>query len=173
MRIVLILFLSLSATFSAQQKVYKTLFKGDKKIEKSDTIAALDLYFKALFMDSTVADTYAKISDIYVAQGNYLDAIDLLDKGIRITMAVPKKSESISHLFSVRSFLYFNMNKFGSALTDLDQAILLNESNPNYYYMRALIRRMNGDERGCCSDLDRAISLGMENAKVYRQTYCN
>ena len=39
--------------------------------------------------------------------------------------------------------------------------------------MRALIRRMNGDERGCCSDLRKAIALGMENAKVYRKNYCN
>ena len=42
------------------------------------------------------------------------------------------------------------MNKYGSAITDLDQAILLNKTNPNYFYMRALIRRMNGDEKGCC-----------------------
>ena len=173
MRVVLILFLTISTSLSAQQKVIKTLFKGDKKLEKADTTAALNLYFKALFMDSTVADSYAKISDIYVAQENYLEALDLLDDGIRVTMAVPKDPESISHLFSVRSFLYFNMNKFGSALTDLDQAILLNESNPNYYYMRALIRRMNGDELGCCSDLRKAVLLGMENAKVYRKAYCN
>ena len=119
MRVVLILFLSLSTALSAQQKVLKTLLKGDKKLEKSDTTAALDIYYKALFMDSTVADSYAKISDIYVAQENYLEALDLLDNGIRVTMAVPKDPESISHLFSVRSFLYFNMNKFGAALTDL------------------------------------------------------
>ena len=173
MRVVLILFLSFSSALSAQQKVLNTLLKGDKKLEKNDTTAALNIYYKALFMDSTVADSYAKISDIYVAQENYLEALNLLDDGIRITMAVPKNPESISHLFSVRSFLYFNMNKFGSALTDLDQAILLNESNPNYYYMRALIRRMNGDESGCCSDLRKAVALGMENAKVYRKAYCN
>ena len=173
MRVALILFLFLSTTLSAQQKVYKTLLKGDKKLEKMDTTAALDIYYKALFMDSTVADSYAKISDIYVAQENYIEALDLLDDGIRVTMAVPKDPESISHLFSVRSFLYFNMNKFGASLTDLDQAILLNKSNPNYYYMRALIRRMNGDERGCCSDLRKAVDLGMENAKVYRKAYCN
>ncbi len=173
MRVALILFLFLSTTLSAQQKVYKTLLKGDKKLQKMDTTAALDIYYKALFMDSTVADSYAKISDIYVAQENYIEALDLLDDGIRVTMAVPKDPESISHLFSVRSFLYFNMNKFGASLTDLDQAILLNKSNPNYYYMRALIRRMNGDERGCCSDLRKAVDLGMENAKVYRKAYCN
>jgi len=65
------------------------------------------------------------------------------------------------------------MNKYGSAITDLDQAILLNKTNPNYFYMRALIRRMNGDEKGCCRDLRKAIALGMESAKVYRENYCN
>jgi hypothetical protein len=39
--------------------------------------------------------------------------------------------------------------------------------------MRALVKRMNGDEKGCCRDLKRAIALGMEAADVYSKTYCN
>lgn len=173
MRILVVLFIVLSTSLSAQNKVVKVLMKGDKKLGKSDTTGALILYQKALLMDTTFADSYAKISDIYVYQSKYDKALNLLDKGLRITMAVPKDPESISHLFSIRSFLYFNMNKYGAALTDLDQAILLNKTNPNYFYMRALIRRMNGDERGCCSDLRKAIALGMENARAYKETYCN
>ena len=172
MRIIIVFFTLLCTSLSAQNKVIKVLSKGDKKLEKSDTTGALILYQKALLMDTTLADSYAKISDIYVYQSKYTDALELLNTGLRITMDVPKDPESISHLFSIRSFLYFNMNKFGAALTDLDQAILLNKTNPNYFYMRALIRRMNGDERGCCADLRKAIALGMENARVYRDSYC-
>jgi tetratricopeptide (TPR) repeat protein len=172
-RIILVFFIVLSTSVTAQKKVIKVLMKGDKKLEQSDTTAALLLYSKALSMDTTLADSYAKISDIYVYQSQYEKALNLLNTGLRITMDVPKDPESISHLYSIRSFLYFNLNKYGAALTDLDQAILLNKTNPNYFYMRALIRRMNGDERGCCSDLRKAIALGMESAKVYRENYCN
>ena len=173
MRIIVIFFMLLSTSVFSQNKAIKVLMKGDKKLEKADTTSALLLYQKALYMDTTLADSYAKISDIYVNQSKYDEALKLLNTGLRITVNVPKDPESISHLYSVRSFLYFNLNKYGAALTDLDQAILLNKNNPNYFYMRALIRRMNGDERGCCSDLRKAIALGMENAKVYRKNYCN
>ena len=173
MRFLTVLFIGLAFLAPAQKKAAKLLLKGDKKLNKTDTLSALSFYQKALSSDSTFADSYAKISDIYVIQGRYEMALELLNEGLRITMAIPKDPESIAHLFSIRSFLYFNVDKYGAALTDLDQAILLNKKNPNYYYMRALIRRMNGDERGCCSDLRKAISLGLENAKIYKDAYCN
>ena len=173
MRFLTVLFIGLAFLAPAQKKAAKLLIKGDKKLKKTDTLAAMSCYQKALWEDSTFADSYAKISDIYVLQGKYDMALELLNEGLRRTMAVPKDPESIAHLFSIRSFLYFNVDKYGAALTDLDQAILLNKNNANYYYMRALIRRMNGDERGCCSDLRKAIALGLENAKVYKDAYCN
>ena len=173
MRFLTLLFIALSLSFSAQKKAAKLLLKGDQKLVKEDTVGAMTYYQKALLLDSTFADSYAKISDVYVYQGEYDLALTLLNDGLRITMAVPKDPESIAHLFSIRSFLNFNIDKYGAALTDLDQAILLNKKNANYYYMRALIRRMNGDERGCCSDLRKAIALGLENAKVYKDAYCN
>ena len=173
MRVIVLLFIMICTSVPAQKKAIKALLKGDKKLEKLDTLGALDMYQKALYMDTTLADSYAKISDIYVYQRKYDKALNFLNTGLRITMDVPKDPESISHLYSIRSFLHFNMNKYGSAITDLDQAILLNKTNPNYFYMRALIRRMNGDEKGCCKDLRKAIALGMESAKVYRENYCN
>ena len=173
MRVIVLLFIICVHRRWLKRKLLKYLLKGDKKLEKLDTLGALDLYQKALYMDTTLADSYAKISDIYVYQRKYDKALNLLNAGLRITMDVPKDPESISHLYSIRSFLHFNMNKYGSAITDLDQAILLNKTNPNYFYMRALIRRMNGDEKGCCRDLRKAIALGMESAKVYRENYCN
>ena len=56
----------LSTSVFSQNKAIKVLMKGDKKLEKADTISALLLYQKALYMDTTLADSYAKISDIYV-----------------------------------------------------------------------------------------------------------
>tara|TARA_B100001287_G_scaffold276098_1_gene285764 strand:+ start:1256 stop:1777 length:522 start_codon:yes stop_codon:yes gene_type:complete len=173
MKVVLIFIFGFSLSLQAQQKVNKILSKGDKKLAKSDTSGALSLYDKALSIDSACADAYAKISDVFISRGNYKNAMELLNAGIRITVDIPKDKKTISHLYSIRSFIYFTAENFHNAIQDLDQAIVLNTENPNYLYMRALVKRMNGDEKGCCKDLKKAITLGLEAAKVYSDTYCN
>lgn len=173
MRIVLIFVFGVCLSLQAQQKANKILSKGDKKLAQLDTARALDLYDKALSIDSACADAYAKISDVFISRGNYKNAMELLNAGIRITVDIPKDKKTISHLYSIRSFIYFTAENFHNAIQDLDQAIVLNTENPNYFYMRALVKRMNGDEKGCCRDLKKAIALGLKAATVYSQTYCN
>jgi len=172
-RVVLIFVFGVCLSLQAQQKVNKILSKGDKKLAQLDTTRALDLYDKALSIDSACADAYAKISDVFISRGNYKNAMELLNAGIRITVDIPKDKKTISHLYSIRSFIYFTAENFHNAIQDLDQAIILNTENPNYFYMRALVKRMNGDEKGCCRDLKKAIALGLKAATVYSQTYCN
>ena len=173
MRVVLVFVFGLSLTISAQKKAFNLIDKGDKKLEKGDTMLALYHYQKAIAYDSSFADAYAKISDIHISKGHYDRALVLLNDGIRITKSIPKDKATISHLYSIRSFIHFTAESFHLAIHDLDHAILLNTENPNYFYMRALVKRMNGDEKGCCRDLKRAIALGMEAADVYSKTYCN
>ena len=173
MKIVLIFVFGVCFSLQAQQKVNKILDKGDKKLAKLDTMAALSLYDRALNVDSACADAYAKISDVFISRGNYKNAMELLNAGIRITADIPKDKKTISHLYSIRSFIHFTEERFHRAIQDLDQAIVLNTENPNYFYMRALVKRMNGDEKGCCKDLKKAIALGLKAATVYSQTYCN
>tara|TARA_B110000305_G_scaffold60008_2_gene66524 strand:- start:20158 stop:20679 length:522 start_codon:yes stop_codon:yes gene_type:complete len=172
-RIVFVFVFGICFSLSAQKKANQLILKGDRSLEKTDTTAALSFYNKALLKDSTCADAYAKISDVFVAKGDYKKAKTLLDIGLRITMEVPKDKETISHLYSIRSFIHFTSENFQLAIRDLDLAIDMNTKNPNYFYMRALVKRMNGDERGCCNDLKKAVALGMEAAKVYSETYCN
>ena len=173
MKVVLIFVFGVCLSLQAQQKVNKILSKGDKKLAQLDTTGALDLYDKALSIDSACADAYAKISDVFISRGNYKNAMELLNAGIRITVDIPKDKKTISHLYSIRSFIYFTSENFHNAIQDLDQAIILNTDNPNYFYMRALVKRMNGDEKGCCRDLKKAIAMGLEAATVYSETYCN
>ena len=173
MRIVLVLVFGLSLSVSAQKKAFHLIEKGDKKLQKGDTLSALYNYEKAIAYDSAFADAYAKISDVLISRGQYEEALVLLNDGIRTTKSIPKDKAAISHLYSIRSFIHFTAESFHLAIHDLDHAILLNTENPNYFYMRALVKRMNGDEKGCCRDLKRAIALGMEAADVYSKTYCN
>jgi tetratricopeptide (TPR) repeat protein len=172
-RFVFVFVFGLCLNASAQKKAFHLTEKGDKKLHKGDTVLALDNYYKAIASDSAFADAYAKISDVFITRGNYDEALLLLNDGIRITTSIPKDKETISHLYSIRSFIHFTAESFHLAIYDLDHAIVLNTENPNYFYMRALVKRMNGDEKGCCRDLKRAIALGMEAAHVYSKTYCN
>ena len=72
MRFLTVLFIGFAFLVPAQKKAAKLLIKGDKKLNKTDTLAAMSCYQKALWEDSTFADSYAKISDIYGRKKIYL-----------------------------------------------------------------------------------------------------
>ena len=119
MKIVLIFVFGVCFSLQAQQKVNKILDKGDKKLAKLDTMAALSLYDRSLDVDSACADAYAKISDVFISRGNYKNAMELLNAGIRITADIPKDKKTISHLYSIRSFIHFTEERFHHAIQDL------------------------------------------------------
>ena len=82
MRIVLVLVFGLSLSVSAQKKAFHLIEKGDKKLQKGDTLSALYNYEKAIAYDSAFADAYAKISDVLISRGQYEEALVLLNDGI-------------------------------------------------------------------------------------------
>ena len=104
---------------------------------------------------------------------NYDEALLLLNNDIRITTSIPKDKEMISHLYSIWSFIHYTAESFHLAIHDLDHTIVLNTENPNYFFVRALVKIINGDEKGCYRDLKREITFGLEAAYVYSKTYCN
>ena len=104
MRVIVLLFIMICSSVPAQKKAIKVLLKGDKKLQKLDTLGALDLYQKALYMDTTLADSYAKISDIYVYQRKYDKALNLLNAGLRIQW-MSQKTQNLFHIYT--QFVHF------------------------------------------------------------------
>lgn len=165
-------FLIFSNISIAQGKANKLVEKGNEFLQSKNFSKAEECYSKALSIDSTCFEAYIQKSDIEIQNSQYEKALLFIDLARKFAELKNEKNESIAHIYSVRSFIYFNLDNFQKATEDLNNAISLNDQNSGYFYMRALIRRINSDLKGCCSDLKRASNLGLEKAKESLAIYC-
>jgi tetratricopeptide (TPR) repeat protein len=156
----------------SQTKANKLVVKGNDYFDKMDYLKAEEFYNKALAIDSNCIEAFIQKSDISIQKSDFSNALTLIEKAFNMAVLNNSKNELVAHINSVRAFIYFNLNNYTSAIKDLNSAIALNDQNPSYFYMRALIKRMNSDIKGCCSDLKKASSLGLEKANDSLTLYC-
>ena len=156
----------------AQGKVSKMVAKGNEFFEKMDFKTAESYYDKAISLDSNCVEAYIQKSDVFIQKSDFNNSFHWIQLGLIAAHNANESSETIAHIYSIRSFVYFNLNDYKNAINDLNTAISLNDENSNYYYMRALIRRINSDLKGCCADLKKASSLGLTKADESLTVYC-
>lgn len=166
------LFCLFMQTSVAQSKALKMVLKGNDFFEKMEFSKADEYYNKALALDSNCVEAYIQKSDIFIQQSDFNSSFNLIQIALNIANKSNTDKETVAHIYSIRSFVYFNLNDYSNSINDLNTAILLNDENSNYFYMRALIRRMNSDMKGCCADLKKASSLGMTKANESLSLYC-
>lgn len=156
----------------AQGKAYKLVEKGNEYFRLQNYSKAEESFNKAILIDSTCVEAYIQKCDIEIQKNKFESALTLIDIARKFAEQKNEKNESIAHIYSVRSFIYFNLNNYKKAAEDMNSAIALNDQNSSYFFMRGLIRRMTNDLKGCCSDLKKASSLGLEKAKESLALYC-
>ena len=76
-----------------------------------------------------------------------------LDKAIDLN---PAFAQPYAH----RGALWMSRQRPALALVDLNRAIALDAQNPEYYYGRAVIQKVNGDMAAMCADLQYCCLLG-------------
>ena len=64
------------------------------------------------------------------------------------------------------------MEKYEEALQDYSQAIERDDSDPDYYFNRALTQFYLNLNESACSDLKKAAQLGDEQATQYIGEFC-
>lgn len=155
----------------SQTKAIKLVEKGNEFLASQNIQKAQDCYDKAISIDSTCVQAYIQKSDLEIQKSQFEKALAYMNTAKKFAEK-NEENETIAHILSIRSFIYFNLNDYQMATKDMDGAIRLNDQNSGYYFMRALIRRMNNDTKGCCSDLKKASNLGLEKAKESLALYC-
>ena len=156
----------------AQGKALKMVTRGNEFFEKTEYVKADEFYNKALSLDSNCVEAYIQKSDIFIQQSDFKNSFNWIQMALNVANNSNSEKETLAHIYSIRSFVYFNLNDYANSINDLNTAINLNDANSNYFYMRALIRRMNSDMKGCCADLRKALSLGMIKANESLSLYC-
>lgn len=155
-----------------QSKATNFVKKGNEYLAVLNFIKAEECYNKALSIDSNCIEAYIQKSDIKIQKSEFEQALELIDFAKSKAENMNEKNETLAHIYSLRSFIYFSTNNYKNAIEDLNNAISLNDQNSGYFFMRALIRRMTSDISGCCLDLKKASSLGLDKAKESLSLYC-
>lgn len=78
---------------------------------------------------------------------------EALDKAITLN---PDFAQPYAH----RGALWLLLQRPALALDDLSRAIALDPQNPEYYYGRAVVRQVDGDNAAMCADLEQCCLLG-------------
>jgi tetratricopeptide (TPR) repeat protein len=147
--------------------------KAEKAYYNEDYTKAKSLYLKAIEEISDCSLCYAQLANIYNIESNFESAFEQINIAIKYEELNNNNSGNLGFYFSIRSFVQFNLNDLNQAQEDISNAIKLEPNNDNYFFMRSLMRRMDGDIDGCCSDLVSAQNLGNKKAENYLSIYCS
>ena len=133
------------------------LFKeGDKKYELKDFKSAIDLYSKAILIDTNNAGIYINRGICEAELHNYREAIS--DYNIAIT-----KSPTFPYVYYNRAQAEMEISDYDNALLDLDKTIS-QKPNPkiigSVYYIRGQVNFKLGKTEQACLDILKAKELG-------------
>lgn len=124
--------------------------------------------------DNAIALT-TEIPEAYINRGLAKDKTADLQGALRdFTLAI-KMNPTDAQAFQYRGNTYFKMKKYEEAVKDYNMSINLDKQNAKLFYNRALAKNnMRNDllEGEVCTDLQKAIELGMEEAIAAREDIC-
>jgi|GEM_PF-5854920 len=63
---------------------------------------------------------------------------------------------------------YIEQQKFDTAFSLLNKAILLCATKPEYFELRAIMNQMKGDKKSSCKDMETAFKLGSVDEVIHR-----
>lgn len=80
---------------------------------------------------------------------------------------VISKYQNVPEAFNNRGIAFWRRGAYKEALSDFNQAILLNGSTADYYNNRGNVKKNLGDTTGAWQDFEQALSLDAGSASVY------
>ncbi len=125
---------------------------------KKDIPRSLQMYDKAISLDSTVGNVYYN-RGVTLVESNPAKAIEDYNK----SMSLPSH-DKLFKIRAARAYANLKLNKFKEAVEDYTYVIENTDANPsNYYTDRALAKYNLQDKTGAIADLQKALSLDPSN----------
>lgn len=164
---------------------------GIFKANAGDNIAAIELFSKAILLDTMYADAYNNRGSVYSTLKNYEKALIDFNKAIaiqsndplyyynraitKIKMGKPRLaltdydkiieiSPADPEVYAKRAALKADLENYTEAVWDITKAITLNPK-ADYYYQSAIIKLQSNTFTDGHIDLIKATSLGQRQAK--------
>lgn len=105
---------------------------------------------RAIRIDSTIADYYVTLADVYFAENKTRQTKEILE---RTVVKFPESTEALMKL----SELYFIVKQYKEAIEHINKALKINENIARAYYLKGSIYRESGDTTKAISSLETAI----------------
>jgi len=135
--------------------------QGEMHLDKGEWDAAIEEFTEALGQDPQLWVAYLYRAEAYL-QVDDLDAA-LVDFEAVIQARPAAQYQAIAHTGRGRIYLFYGQPD--QALAELDQAVLLDPSEPFARFVRGLIYHEVGQEASAIKDLEEALALGLQDER--------
>jgi len=119
---------------------------------KSDNVAALEMYSKAIELKSDFWQAYNNRGILYAGLADYDKAVTDYTKTIELNPV-------FADAYINRGILYQNLKDYTKAISDYNKAISINPNDAETYYNRGITYLYSGDLSGSISDFNKAIEI--------------
>lgn len=105
---------------------------------------------RAIRLDSSMADYFVTLGDVYFAQNKTRQTKEILERTVQ---KFPENTEALMKL----SELYFIVKQYQKAIENINKALKINENIARAYYLKGSIYRESGDTSKAVSSLETAV----------------
>lgn len=132
------------------------LIDGGFQLERGDTVAAINLFEKALAISPALSGAYLSMASISYDRGNYGEAEGYLNRAMEY---MPDRAE----LYLNRGIVRYQQYNIKGAMADYSIAIELDPTNTLALYNRALLRSQVGEINAAQEDFNKVVQREPNN----------
>lgn len=138
--------------------------EGYELTKRSDWEGAIKNYREAIRLDPKHSRAFSNLGFALNKQGRYLEAIDVLTRGIETT----QEAVLLHRMFDSRGFAKSSSKQYAEAIEDYTRAIQINPMNPRVFYHRADSRAQLGEIAEAYEDVERSLELDPDYTAAHR-----
>lgn len=135
------------------------------KFAKSDFLGATVDYSNAIAINNTIFQAYEGRAAAKMQLKDYQSAKEDYDYAIMLKPTYIKA-------YYGRAITQYHLGNFETAINDFNSVIVKEPENAYAYYFRALCKKNLNQISSSCMDMQKAASLGVEDAKQEMKNYC-
>ncbi len=145
---------------SSSDSALRLAIRASKEYSAKNYKEAIELYSKAIEIETDNADYYDSRNIVYYNMKKYKEALADNNRAIEL-------EPDNAYYYDSRGITYQSMKKYEEALNDKNKAIELEPDNAEYYHSRGLTYyRINNYDKAI-ADITIAIELEPDNAEYY------
>jgi tetratricopeptide (TPR) repeat protein len=151
--------------------IRKDLYNINNFILKLEVLLANDMFNESSALSNTLLQLIPENKEVLIANGkslyktgDYLGAL----KSTNHLLEIEKSKEG----FELRGDIYMATSTFQYAEYDYSMSLDINPYNGDVYAKKGFARYKQGNQKGACSDWEKAIRYGSFQAVKYKEQYC-